>query len=465
MNGAVMMKYMKKCKTQHKAMIILVLFYLPFHLWLTPGYWDDAVFAGILEKYQWNLVQYTVDRYLTWSSRISIELLIPFLAVLPDLIWKTLNILMVILLFFDLRWTLKEIMRIKSDKLDIWLSLLLCSYPFSTMAQTGWIATSMNYLWVVALGWYVINRLLNVVLRRGQVLKRDFLFVGLAALYSTAFESMAAILLIIMIGIIVYSIKEIHKVPGLVWMCMGITAIMLIYIFLCPGNRLRPLKDAELWMPNYFRLTFTDKLRVGVGSAFMHFVSIPSPVFFLLNLSIFLLGRRGSCSTEYKRRGSVWELSLAALPMILDVAWTCYFLLSYLRGERSVTYHVPTAIPKGQGEIMEQTFLILSVIIWFGSVLYIVFRNLHIQKSVYITCILLLACIPEIAVGITPTVYASILRTTIYLYMAMITMIVSICYELKIETQKNLHFTYSFCFGCGMLLNACQIARHIVLYG
>lgn len=459
------MKYMRKWQTQHKAVIILLLFYIPFHLWLTPGYWDDAVFAGVLEKYQWNLVQYTADRYLTWSSRISIELLIPFLAVLPDLIWKTLNILMVILLFFDLRWTLKEILGIKSDKLEIWLSLLLCSYPFSTMAQTGWIATTMNYLWVVALGWYVINRLLNSVLRRGQVLKRDFLFVGLAALYSTAFESMAAILLIIMIGIIVYSIKERHKVPGLVWMCMGITAIMLIYIFLCPGNRLRPLKDAELWMPDYFGLTFMDKLRVGVGSAFMHFVSIPSPVFFLLNLSIFLLGRRRSCSVEKGGRGSEWELLLAAAPMMLDVAWTCYFLLSYLRGERSVTYHVPAAIPEGQGEIMEQIFLILSVILWFGSVLYIVFRNLHIHKSVYVTCVLFLACIPEIAVGITPTVYASVLRTTIYLYMAMIIMIVSICCELKIEMQKKLHIIYSFCFGCGMFLNACQIARHIIIYG
>lgn len=459
------MKHMKKWQTQQKAVIILLLFYIPFHLWLTPGYWDDAVFAGVLEKYQWNLVQYTADRYLTWSSRISIELLLPFLTVLPDLIWKILNILMIILLFFDLRWTLKEAVGIESEKMDTWLALLLCSYPFSTMAQTGWIATSMNYLWVVALGWYVINRLLNTVLQRSQILKQDFLFVGLAALYSTAFESMAAILLIMMIGIIVYSLKERHKVSGLVWICMGITVFMLIYIILCPGNRLRPLKDTELWMPDYFRLTFMDKLRVGVGSAFMHFVSIPSPIFFLLNLSVFVLGRRGSCSAETGKRGCGWELLLASIPMILDVAWIGYFLLSYLHGDRDITYHVPTAIPTGRVEIAEQIVLILCVIVWFGSVLYIVFRNLHIQKAICITCILLLACIPEIVVGITPTVYASILRTTIYLYMAMIIMIAGICCELRIDKQRNLHAIYSVCFVCGMFLNVCQIARHILIYG
>lgn len=460
-----MMKYMKKWQTQQKAVIILLLFYIPFHLWLTPGYWDDAVFAGVLEKYQFNLVQYTMDRYLTWSSRISIELLIPFLTSAPNFVWKTFNLLMIMLLYFDLRWTLKAVVRIESEKVDIWLALLLCAYPFSTMAQTGWIATTMNYLWVVALGWYVINRLLNTVLQRDRVSKKDFLFVGLAAFYSTAFESMAAILLLITMGIIVYSYKKKYKISGLVWICMGITIFMLVYIFMCPGNQLRPLKDAELWMPDYYRLTFLDKIRVGIGSAFMHFVSIPSPIFFVLNLSLLMLGIRRECCAVTGKRRSAWGLLTAAIPMILDVVWTCYFLLSYLRGERTVTYHVPSAIPAGQAEIIEQFFLVLSVIAWFGSVIYIMFQNLHIQRSVCITCILFLACIPEIAVGITPTVYASILRTTIYLYMAMIIMIVGVCYELKMDTQRKLQFIYSFCFGCGIFLNACQIARHILLYG
>ena len=107
-----MMKYMKKWQTQQKAVIILLLFYIPFHLWLTPGYWDDAVFAGVLEKYQFNLVQYTMDRYLTWSSRISIELLIPFLTSAPNFVWKTFNLLMIMLLYVDLRWTLKAVVRI-----------------------------------------------------------------------------------------------------------------------------------------------------------------------------------------------------------------------------------------------------------------------------------------------------------------------------------------------------------------
>lgn len=455
------MKCKKNWPAQYKAVIILLLFYIPFHLWLTPGYWDDAVFAGILEKYQCNLVQYTVDRYLTWSSRISIELLIPFLAVLPDLVWKILNLLMILLLFFNLRWTLKMVVGIESVKTDIWLALLLCAYPFSTMAQTGWIATTMNYLWVVSLGWYVINRLLNTVLQRDKVSRREFLLAGLAAFYSAAFESMAAILLLIMIAIVVYSLKKKQKISGLVWICMGITVFMLIYILLCPGNRLRPVKDAALWMPDYFSLSFVDKIRVAVGSAFMHFVSIPSPVFFMLNLSVFLLGRPRRYAIETGKRWSGLGLLAAATPVILDVVWTCYFLLSYLRGERSVTYQVPS----GRNEIIEQLFLILSVMLWFGCVLYTVFRNLHIQKAVFMTSVLFLACIPVIAVGITPTVYASILRTTIYLYMAMIIMTISICYELKIETQRKVYFFYCLCFGCGIFLNACQMARHILVYG
>lgn len=468
-----MIKRMKSWSDLRKAITILLVFYIPFHLWLTPGYWDDAVFARVLGQYHYNLIKYTADRYMTWSSRISIELMLPVMTALPAIVWKTVDILMILLLFFDIRWTLAEVFGIKCRKTDIITAVLICGYPFATMAQTGWIATTMNYLWVLALGWYAINRMLSTTMQRSTVSIREIILTVFAVFYSAGYESMAAILFMVEMGIVIYSCKKVpshvgmingeansysnkrRRVSGLVWTCMGITVLMLLYILLCPGNQLRPLKDAELWMPDYFNLAFYDKIRLAILSAFMHFVSIPSPIFFILNLAVFILGM-----SRGKRAGVV-----AVMPVVLDIIWTCCFLLSYLGGVRSFTYQVPAATLVGTKEQIEQAMLILSVLIWFASVLYTLFQNMPEWKALCVTVILVIACLPEMAVGITPTVYASILRTTIYLYMAMIVAIVNIYQEIHWEAHKKEQLFFRLCMGGGILLNAFQLARHIVVYG
>lgn len=440
---------------QEKAIIFLILFFIPFHLCCTPDYWDDAVFARALNDFQYNLIKYTSYRYTAGSSRITIELVLPFMAVWHNL-WKIVNLLMIVLLFFDLKWFLVNIFKIPLQKLDILLALLLGAYPFSAMAQTGWISTSMNYLWVIALGWYAINRMLKSIMTEEPISKREIFFSFFAVLYSASYESMAAILFAISLGIILYSLKRKGKISGVVWCCIGITILLLIYILCCPGNRSRLYSDAENWMPNYFDMTFLDRIRVAILSAFMHFVSIPSPLFFIFNFVLLLLSG--------VKNGKV-RLA-AALPMVLDIGWTCYFLVHYLPGGgRTFTYQVPTALPIDMADKIEQALLLLSVLLWFIIVLHTIFQNLPTGKAIWCTCLLFLGCAPEMAVGITSTVYASILRTTIYLYLIMIILIVCMLQEITLKENIKIQRFLYFCLGCGVFLNACQMARHIMIYG
>lgn len=110
--------------------------------------------------------------------------------------------------------------------------------------------------------------------------------------------------------------------------------------------------------------------------------------------------------------------------------------------------------------------MLISVLLWFAVVLYTIFRNMPRKRAICLLALLVTACIPEMAVGITPTVYASILRTTIYLYMAMIVMILSIFYEIwQTPAKPGVNYFFYCCIGCGMILNAGQIARHIIRYG
>lgn len=430
-------------------------FYVPFHIILSTGYWDDAYFAGILENYDNNLIQYTINRYLTWSSRLSIELLLPILTALPDVVWKILNILMIVLLYRVMKNLLLYIFDICSQRTDLVLALLLCAYPFSTMAQTGWISTTTNYLWVVALGGYAVVCMLQSVREENRVAIWKVVLCGLAVLYSASYECMAAILFLISMGMIIYAYRRKQRIPAAVRICLIITCIFLIYILCCPGNELRIFHDVEKWMPDYPKLTFLGKLRVGIVSTFMHYVSIPSPIFFILNLLVCLLVKSGNKINRI----------IAAIPLLLDVVWTGLFLLNYFLGYRVFTYQVPSALLDKGGDMAEQILMLISVLMWFAALLYTLFKNIPPIKALGLTVILIIACAPEIAVGLTPTVYASILRTTIYLYMAMIIMIiVLLCEKQSGYTTAELKFLY-FCIGCGMVLNGCQMLRHIFTYG
>lgn len=440
-------------EVKYKALIGLLLFYLPFHIFLSPTYWDDAAYAKILGEYGNDLFEYTLTRYLNWSSRITIELALPFLTTWPAFIWKILNLFMIALLYWDLVWILERLFGLRGKKIYLLTAVLLCAFPFSIMAQTGWIATTTNYLWVLSLGLYAVSRMLAAGVRKESLSKKEVFAAALSVLYCASFESMAAILFLVELGMILYCVKGGKRVPPVVWICTGLTAVFLLYILCCPGNRLRPVRDAENWMPEYFELTFLDKLRMGVLSSYMHFVSLPSPVFFIFNLVIFLMWRGEP----------VGKRLLAAIPALMDAAWTGWFMVNYLLGWRTLTYQTPAPLPERWPERVEQGLLLATVVIWFAVALYTVFTRTGSGWS--LTAVLLLACIPEVAVGLTPTVVASILRTMIYLYMALILLIVAMMEDREESWPLFGRRFLWFCMGMGVLLNACQISRHIMLYG
>jgi len=446
-----MWKKEKYITTKYRVLLGVILFYIPFHFLISPTYWDDASYAQILGQYQNDLFRYTMDRYMLRSSRITIELILPFLTTWPSFIWKVLDLLMIALLYCDLVWILEHFWGLQKKQMYLLTGVLLCAFPFSIMAQTGWIATTTNYLWVISLGLYVINRMLKAGVLKEKLLKSEILYVTLALFYCASFESMSVILFLIEIGLLIYCVKNKEKCPLIVWICMCLTVIFLIYIFCCPGNRMRFISDAKDWMPEYFELTFLDKLRMGVLSSYMHFVSLPSPIFFILNIIIFLLWKGES----------VGKRLMAALPMITDVAWTGWFMLNYLLGWRTLTYQVPTPLPDKWSDKVEQGLLLLTVAVWFVIVFYTLFN----RKKQALAVILILACLPEMAVGLTSTVVASILRTMIYLYMAMILLIVVMMETREEKWTVSVNYFLWFCMGAGIFLNACQISRHILLYG
>lgn len=452
---------MKKLWMEKRAEIFLLAFFGVFHIFMHTDYWDDAYFMKIWPQYGGDLVSYTKMRYEVWSSRIFIEMALAGIAALPNVVWKAADVGMVLLLFWDLKWFLKNIFGIGDTKTSRLLALFLCAYPFSTMACTGWMATTMNYLWVVSLGLYAGNRMLGVAVKGEKPSALQTVLAVLAALYAASFESMAAMLFAASLLAVCWQAgKKREKVPVILWLLLAVSAGMLLYILRCPGNRLRPLKDADIWMPEFFELTLPDKIRMGTVTAFMHFVSIPSPIFFIVS-ALCLAG------AVWKKEKGVYRV-LAACPVMLDMGWSLYFLGCYLRGSRVFTYQVPKPLLTGGADTREQIALLVCLAVWMGTFLTSVYRICTQKRRFFISLAVLAAgCIPELVVGLTPTVVTSMLRTVIYLYMAFILIGVCLWSELRplFDGKKAAGAALYVCLGAGIMLNVLQLVRHLLVYG
>lgn len=450
----------KYCK-EHKHIIFLIIFFGFFHIFMHTDYWDDAVFMKVMEDYDNNLIQFTIDRYNNWSSRIFIEMALAVIAALPNIIWKIINIFMIVFLYKNILWMLVYFFECHEEKVNTILVGLICAYPFSAMASTGWIATTMNYLWVLSLGLYVLKIFILSISSDQRISRLEAITSIFALLYSSSFETMAFLLFVIFSVCILYiKLKEKRSVSKFIYLETAIVVLMLIYIFLCPGNKLRPYTDIEIWMPEYLQLNIIDKVRMGIVTAFMNVVSIPSVVFFFLNVICFI-------GVFFKTKRKISRV-IAAIPTALDVAWTLYFMVNYVLGNKIMTYQIPKALLSKGTDFWEQILILFSVFLWIGAVFYSLYVILNTKKD-FVKAIIVLGIgfVPELVVGMTPTVVTSMLRTMIYLHVSMITIGVLSYHEVcgKINDTKFLKLGIKIIIVMGIVLNVLQMTRHLMVYG
>lgn len=452
---------LRRFSKEYGSIIFLLLFYTVFHIALSPGYWDDEYFRNAMGGSINNLFPFLLQRYIIWSPRVVIEFVIGLLSVCPYAVWKAFDLLIILLLYKDMEWFLKHIFNISDPKANWGLAFLLCSLPFSIMACTGWLATTTNYLWVIGFGWYAVNKVIKNVILEKELAVNEKILTVLSVLYSGNFESVAAMMLMGMLVVIIYEKYFKHKkISFFLWSIMLISVFLLTGIIACPGNKIRLAKDIEVWMPDYEKLHLIDKLRMGIVTAFMHFVSIPSPIFFMLN-SICLIA-------AFMKKGSGLQKMAAAFPVTADIVWTGYYMLNYLLGKKTMTYQIPNSLLADKADMVEQLIMIITIMLWFVSLFYSLYWIQESKKFFFLCAtVLMVACVPEIVVGMSPTVVNSMLRTVIYLYLGMMVLILCFWKELQVYWKRFTWFRMTVCFvlACGIALNALQMTRHVLVYG
>lgn len=449
-----MLANIKKLNQYQISLIICFVFFVLMHLLTFAIYGDDAYYCNILGKTP--LWQWLVWRYYNWSSRLFIDAITVIVAANFG-VWQLLDILMWMILYINLHYLCFGKNRSSKSYL---LLLLIMAYPFAHMGSSGWIATTVNYLWPISILLYPLNALVHVYREDLEVIHwYQYVLYIVAIFFGCSNELGAFISFSCFVTLWIVMMKKNKKISK--WCFISailISAANLIFIFTCPGNATRMIIEVENFMPEFEQLSLVRIIVLNYIAIFEHFVSKPSALFFLI-CGIILAG-------TIKNTKHLWKRFIAAIPIIMDIFFTLYyFILQHIVKIKSADYAAPATINLSQYEFTEQIVLFIVftvVIVAFVAASYWALEDMAIFSITMF--LLILGFCSRMAVGLSPTMFASGNRVYFFFYVAIIISIVLLIERLQLmEIIFYRNLIYLCCVG-GIILNIYWVLRVAMFY-
>lgn len=253
--------------------------------------------------------RFSVFHYMNWSSRNIIEAVFIIVAVFPAIFWHILDILAVVLIGYSL----DKLVLIKNMKIK-YLSIFsfLMMYQVITMRSAGWVATTINYSWVVAMGLYMYLTIQRIR-REEYVAKLSYGMSVLAALYAMNHEQMNGMMLLLF-GVILFRDFRNKKLKRKVLPFFVINLLEFFWILFCPGNANRRVVEAVSYFEDFLEFSFQHKIYEGISSLLRALFDVRGMVIVTFSCSIILF------YLVFQKKSAIWVKILVIIPTVYIVA-------------------------------------------------------------------------------------------------------------------------------------------------
>ncbi len=250
--------------------ILLFIIILSINLFKNTQYRDDEWFSqittGKIVPEITSIAKYVPWRYTTWSSRIPIEVLLIGLTMAPGIIWKILDSFVFVLFAI----ALNKVFCREDTPYMRWLCLFFAIFiPQILLESAGWIASSLNYTWVITFGIICLLPIRKSI--EGKDFKwYEYILYVLCMIYACNSEQMCLVLFVVYTIFLLYLFKQ--KKLKLIHVILYLISIAsLIFILLCPGNKARTLKEIEVYFPNFTDLNILQKIKISITSTMQYY--------------------------------------------------------------------------------------------------------------------------------------------------------------------------------------------------
>ncbi|MDR2661309.1 MAG: hypothetical protein LBC17_04685 [Lactobacillaceae bacterium] len=348
---------------------------------------DSAFLQQFTHRYHSNYFEFLKFRYNNWTSRLVIETFLVY-SVKHLFIWKILNAIAMSAVAIVPTFLFKTSNKIKGIIVGLGMSLLI---PENVINGAGWVATTVNYTWVMAAALISILPVMNYLKKKGGA-KYNWKYFALSypfLIYATNQEQMVVILFfffIVSIGIAYLNKKNIF----LLLPHLAITIASLIFALTAKGNAIRNIKETQRWLPAFSDYSILHKMQLGYTSTLKNLFLDWSPLMLMFILLIF--------SVWLNQNKSLIKKIISGIP-----------LLAYIVCMRFAPI-INQKVHISSGQTYWSLIVILTLLI-FIYLIGIFGASNNFQDFILVTFILSLAVGSHLMMGFSPTIWASGPRT------------------------------------------------------
>lgn len=371
--------------------LVLFIVELALHWKISLNWGDDIVFYTYSHEQGFSLITWLSERYMTWSSRTAIEAVIMFMVNLPENLWRVFDSAIVVLAAFSITRLFEQ-----KDYREYYSSvicLLILALPYQYMSLAGWIATTLNYMWPLALGVTALYPI-RVYVEDGTIRIPEGILYSLCLIFAVSSEQMAAVCLAAFSGYIIYL-----RWKNKAWFFVKryrfiafqfvLSVFGILYIIICPGNGKRSVFETGKWLPEFAGYSIVTKLILGVSETVKSVFVQENTAFFIMTFLLAVL---------------VWYYNKNKMGRIISVVPVLTMLLFTEIRRVFGSQHPFLNLSTVDG-------LCLILVLGLIPVSFYFLFGLSIDFAV-ISFIYLLGLATKVIIGFSPTIYASGERTS-----------------------------------------------------
>ena len=388
-----------------------------------PMHSDDLLYSRLLDE--GSLADTVSMRYSMWSGRVLIDLVLA-LIMRSFWCWKVMDALVMTLLV----WVMNKLVFTRPTAGNVLITFLVVMlYPFNDMRFAGFGASTVNYLWPLT---FLLVSLVPIVCQyRGDgVSKWLSVLSGCAAIIAAGHEQSACILFGVGIVAFLYFLHEGQRYGyALLAGCIGLAGI--VFSLTCPGNYLRLVAETQNYYPLWDEVNLVEKAYLALASTTYLMLNNFAIMAACCSLALIVIWCRGGS------RACKWGSVCVALFLIAIFAYRAYCIATH---NHSVLFEYRTLDANPfNGSLLVVGLLMCLALLWC---VWAVWRD----KPYIPVGILLVGLASHFIMGMSPTVFISGARTMIFLYFAVLILILLMVREFHQDVPRKLRvFLVSAC--------------------
>lgn len=423
-------KIQKFLKDGRGALLALFILELALTFFITPNKFDDQVFLeNVTGTSVWS---YVGPRYNTWSSRLIIEFVLCSVLKISKYLWILIEALMVALAGYSISKLFIKNDENKKENIIMLVAMILL-YPITQMNSAGWAATTVNYMWPMALGLFSLIPIRKIW--DGEKIKFWQYPLYIAALIFASNQEQACAILfgtyLLFAILMIIKNKKIH--PFIVIQTLLVIA-SLVFILTCPGNSVRTQTEIENQFNDFEMLTVLDKIGLGLTSTMGVIIDKGNIVFAIMSILIAV-----NIFLNYKER----LYRVVSLVPVFTILSLCYFakitteifpFFGTLKGLITEEQVMLTAVNCNNMLYVIPIILAAANFICITMSLLLMFKTLNKNTALLV---FLVGLASRLIMGFSPTVFLSGERTMLFFEFAMIIVSILVWQEIIKKTDKS----------------------------